>query len=287
MPGWIHMIHRIIRTVGIQMQCLRVGLLTPVGVLCQEPSIRRFVVACIAVVEPGLFVPDLSGVAELIVKVLSRQLFRLPELVVLIGCRKVSILVCQGRDGSANIAAVQIPFVIRRPRVNGRDGVSSRAQHLESIRCRPIISIQYGPILIVIVSCALCGISVALCLHALLDPLSLPVVAILLGQRLYIVLTSCNLRQLISRIISIGDVRSKGAVRFPDLVAVRIIKECEAGKGISSLTAGGRGHLIQFIIGVLYRHAPICLLHTVSGGVVCIRVTDIGGHPSFLPTSRI
>ena len=70
-------------------------------------------------------VPDLSGVAKFIVKARTCQFSRLPELVILICRRDASILVCQGRDVASNIAAVQIPFVIGRPRVNGRDGVYS------------------------------------------------------------------------------------------------------------------------------------------------------------------
>ena len=68
MPARIHIIHRIIRTVRIQMQRIRLHIFPSVGILGQKSSIFRIIEPGIVIIQPCLFIIHLPGIANLNVR---------------------------------------------------------------------------------------------------------------------------------------------------------------------------------------------------------------------------
>ena len=69
MPTRIDIVHRVIRTIRIQMQRVRVILTTPVRILRQEPFIRRVIIPGIQVIKPGARIINPSGIADLVIQI--------------------------------------------------------------------------------------------------------------------------------------------------------------------------------------------------------------------------
>ena len=95
MPTGINVIHRIIRTVRIQMQGIRVILTTPVRILRQEPFIRRIIIPSIQVIKPGTRIINPSGIADLVMQIPMDS--RLAKITVFIRASTVSVTLSERR----------------------------------------------------------------------------------------------------------------------------------------------------------------------------------------------
>ena len=106
MPTRIDIIHRIIRTVRIQMQGIRVILTTPVRILGQEPFVRRIIIPGIQVIKPGARIINPSGIADFVIQIPVNS--RLTKITVFIRVCTVSAAVQNTSRAGTDILVVEV-----------------------------------------------------------------------------------------------------------------------------------------------------------------------------------
>ena len=129
----IHIIHRIIRTVHIQMQRIRFHIFSTIRILRQEPTIFRIIKPGVIVIQPRLFIIHLSGIANLIIKAFPYPSGRIPEFIIFISRSYRSTSINQAGRTSANIFVIQIPGFAVSGASGCRDYIVFPAQQVETV----------------------------------------------------------------------------------------------------------------------------------------------------------
>lgn len=116
MSARIHVVHRIVRTVRIQVPGQTVFCLRSYRILRQKPAVVRIVISGVKVVKPCALIPDAAGIGNLVIEI---AVYRgLSEIGVLVGSLAVSASIQNTGGASPHIlvvvviclAAVRIPL---------------------------------------------------------------------------------------------------------------------------------------------------------------------------------
>ena len=129
----IHIIHRIIRTVHIQMQRIRFHIFSTIRILRQEPTIFRIIESGVIVIQPRLFIIHLSGIANLIIKAFPYPSGRIPEFIIFISRSCCSAIINQTGCASSSILVVQIPGFTASGASGCCDYIVFPAQQVETV----------------------------------------------------------------------------------------------------------------------------------------------------------
>ena len=91
MPTRIHIIHRIIRTIHIQMSSLRVHYLATITILCHKPTIFRIIIPCIQIVQPRTLIINSASITYFIFRLIITLDCCLSKIRILVCCISTSI----------------------------------------------------------------------------------------------------------------------------------------------------------------------------------------------------
>ena len=107
----IHIIYRVIRTIRIQMQCIRLVVFTSVCILCQESGVLRIVETCVVVIQSAALVIDLACVADLVVDTCSSGQFCVPEIIIFVSGCCAAVCCCETDGAFPYIFVIEIPVL--------------------------------------------------------------------------------------------------------------------------------------------------------------------------------